>query len=135
MKIVLDTNVLISGIFFSGPPSQILAAWQKRKIQFVASADILDEYIRVVDDLSDHFPDLEASGILEVIAANIELVMPEKIDKQICDDPEDDKFFACALAGKAKIIVSGDKHLLRVKGYRGVKVLSPRDFLDTIMKK
>ena len=52
MRIVLDTNVLISGIFFSGPPYEILKAWREKRIQFVLSAEIFDEYIRVAEILT-----------------------------------------------------------------------------------
>jgi predicted nucleic acid-binding protein len=48
----------------------------------------------------------------------------------ICDDPDDDKFLACALASESRIIVSGDKHLLKVSGYKGIEVLRPRKFLE-----
>lgn len=48
----------------------------------------------------------------------------------VCDDPDDDKFIECALAGNCKIIISGDKHLLKLSKYRGVAVLVPRDFVD-----
>ncbi len=88
MKAVLDTNVLISGIFFGGPPGQILDAWRDA-------------------------PPLPG---------------------QVSDDPEDDKFLACALAGRTRFIISGDKHLLRVSGYRGITVLKPREFLTDVLQ-
>ena len=53
------------------------------------------------------------------------------IPERVCDDPSDDKFLACALAGSAKIIISGDKHLLNVSGYRGIDIIKPRVFLET----
>ncbi|HEY5732073.1 MAG TPA: hypothetical protein VIS72_18660 [Anaerolineales bacterium] len=53
-----------------------------------------------------------------------------KLKEPICEDPDDDKFFACALAGGSKIIISGDKYLLKVSGYEGIEVLKPRDFMD-----
>lgn len=55
MKIVLDTNVLVSGIFFSGPPHHILEAWQKGKIELVLTMEIVEEYRRVVDHLERQF--------------------------------------------------------------------------------
>ena len=55
MKIVLDTNVLVSGIFFTGPPSKILRAWSRGKVQLVVTPEILDEYRRVVIELHDKF--------------------------------------------------------------------------------
>ncbi|KXK15132.1 MAG: twitching motility protein PilT [Chloroflexi bacterium OLB14] len=55
---------------------------------------------------------------------------PVKLKEPICEDPDDDKFFACALSSDSKIIISGDKHLLKVSGYEGVEVMKPRDFVD-----
>ena len=52
------------------------------------------------------------------------------LEGQVCADPDDDKFLACALASGARIIVSGDKHLVDVSGYRGIEVLRPRAFVD-----
>ena len=78
MKVVLDTNVLVSGIFFAGPPSEILAACES--------------------------------------------------------DPDDDKFFACALAGGVHLIVSGDKHLRNASGIFGIRVLLPRAFVDNHLR-
>lgn len=51
----------------------------------------------------------------------------------VCDDPDDDKFFACAIAGGADLIISGDKHLLKMSGYQGIKVVRPRQFVDEIL--
>jgi predicted nucleic acid-binding protein len=51
----------------------------------------------------------------------------------VCGDPEDDKFLACALAGKSKLIISGYKHLLKISGYQGIKVIKPREFFDDFL--
>ncbi len=59
MRIVLDTNVFISGIFFSGPPSEIMKAWGNLNFQIILSQDILDEYQRVANELSSKFPSNE----------------------------------------------------------------------------
>jgi putative PIN family toxin of toxin-antitoxin system len=64
VKIVLDTNVFISGIFFSGPPFQILQAWKDRKIQILLSQGIVSEYQRVTEALSDKYPIVEISEII-----------------------------------------------------------------------
>jgi predicted nucleic acid-binding protein len=53
----------------------------------------------------------------------------------VCEDPDDDKFLSCAIAGKSNIIISGDKHLLRVSGYKGIKVLRPRESVDEYLDK
>ena len=135
MKIVLDTNVLISGIFFSGPPYQILKAWQEGKIKVIVSEEILSEYQRVAEELSSQFPSVDANRILELITIHAEIVDATDFQITICEDPDDNKFIACALASKSKIIVSGDKHLLNVSGYEGIKVVKPLEFTDNYIKK
>jgi predicted nucleic acid-binding protein len=52
------------------------------------------------------------------------------LPESLCEDPDDDKFIACALAGRCRVIVSGDGHLLKVSGFRGLTVMSPRRFID-----
>ena len=130
MKIVLDTNVFISGVFFSGPPYQTLNAWRNQKFQIVISLEILDEYYRVGEELSDQFPEADLNPILELVTTKAELIEPALLYETVCDDPDDDKFFACAIAGGADLIVSGDKHLLKMSGYQGVEVVRPRQFVD-----
>ena len=130
MKIVLDTNVFISGVFFSGPPYQILKAWREGRISLLISDEIFEEYQRVGELLSNNFPKVDLGPFLELLAITTELVVPKRLQKPVCEDPDDDKFFACALAGKSKIIISGDKHLLKVSEYKAIKVLRPRKFVD-----
>jgi len=74
VKIVLDTNVFISGIFFSGPPYQILQAWRDNKLQIVLSQEILEEYHRVAEELVDQFPRVDLRSILELLTIKAELI-------------------------------------------------------------
>jgi uncharacterized protein len=130
VKVVLDTNVYISGIFFTGPPYQILEAWRDARIKIIVSPDILDEYRRVAKDLAKQFPGIDLQPILELLTVNAEVVLSEDLPEPVCTDPDDDKFLACALTGGGDIIISGDKHLLRVSGYKALNILSPRRFVD-----
>lgn len=74
MKVVLDTNVFISGIFFTGPPFRILSAWRDGDVKIVISAEILDEYRRVGIALAEQFPDINIRPILELVAGEAETV-------------------------------------------------------------
>ncbi|MCF8079818.1 MAG: putative toxin-antitoxin system toxin component, PIN family [Desulfobacterales bacterium] len=130
MKIILDTNVLVSGIFFTGPPHLILEAWRRGVFQIILSGDIILEYLRVSDELAQRFSGLDVQPILELLIGRSDIVDPEPLPGPICDDPDDDKFFAAALSSGAKIIVSGDRHLLKVSGYRSITVLRPKAFAD-----
>ena len=133
MRIVLDTNVLISGIFFSGPPFKILEAWRDGRLEMVVSQEILEEYYRVGEILSNRYPDVDITPALEFITINAEIVSPPGLDEPICVDPDDDKFFTCAIAGRCSVIISGDKHLLDKSGYAGVSVQKPRYFVDKVL--
>ena len=132
MRVVLDTNVLVSGVFFGGVPGRILAEWTAGKIVLVLSPAILDEYRRVGHELGLQYPDLNATfePILTLLAMNAIIVDAPALPGPVSDDPEDDMFLAAALAAQGRIIVSGDKHLLAVSGWRAIDVLTPRQFVD-----
>jgi putative toxin-antitoxin system toxin component, PIN family len=130
MKVILDTNVLVSGIFFKGPPYRIFQIWKKDQITIVISHEILEEYRRVIKDLSVQFPQIDISNLFETITLKAHLTLSLTLHPQICDDPDDDKFFFAALASKTSIIISGDKHLLDKSGFSGITVLKPKYFLD-----
>ena len=135
MRVVLDTNVLVSGIFFSGPPSEILKAWRDGEVQFALTPEIIDEYVRVARILADGFSGIEINPILTLIIANSDIIHPPSFLNQICKDPDDDKFLACALASGSSTIVSGDKHLLKLSGFRGLDILTPRAFTEQYLRK
>ncbi|MCA1766027.1 MAG: putative toxin-antitoxin system toxin component, PIN family [Desulfobulbaceae bacterium] len=134
MKIVLDTNVFISGIFFGGPPSQILQSWRKSQIEIILTEQILDEYQRVGEELSAKYPSINIEPIIELFTIFGEFVETKDITVTICEDPDDNKFIECAIASQSKLIVSGDKHLLTLSGYKDIEVLKPRQFVDNYMK-
>jgi putative PIN family toxin of toxin-antitoxin system len=134
VRVVLDTNVLISGIFFSGPPAAILKAWRNGDVQFVLSPGIIDEYTRVAKIVAVGFPGIEINSILTLIITHSEIIQASPLSHPVCEDPDDDKFVACALAGKMSIIISGDKHLLKLS-CRGITILTPRLFVDRYINK
>jgi putative PIN family toxin of toxin-antitoxin system len=133
IKIILDTNVFVSGVFFSGPPFQILKAWQSGGFELIVSPEILNEYRRVGEVLAEEHPNIELTPILKFILEHATVYDPPSLQEPICEDPDDDKFFACALASGCKVIISGDKHLLKVLGYQGIEVLKPRAFVDAYL--
>jgi uncharacterized protein len=130
VKIVLDTNVVVSGIFFSGPPREILRLWGRGKIHLLITPEIFDEYQRVAAELNEKYRSIEIKRILELLLVGSEVVVPAPLPRPTCVDPDDDKFFDCAVAGDASVIVSGDKHLLKASGSYGINVVTPRQFID-----
>ena len=133
MKVVVDTNVLVSGVFFGGMPSRILEAWREKRIDVVVSPDILEEYRRVGEHLETQFTDVSLAPFLALLVMNAEIIEPPDLPEQVSRDSDDDKFIACALAGGCHVIISGDKDLLSISGYRGVKVVAPREFLESVI--
>lgn len=107
MKIVLDTNVFISGVFFGGAPETILVAWQAGEVELAVSLDIYSEYERVGKELADKYPKVDPTPFLELVAVHAEMWDGEPLDEQVCADPDDDKFLACALVAGSKHVVSG----------------------------
>ena len=130
MKVVLDTNVLVSGILFTGPPHQILLAWSQARFELVFTSDIHEEYRRVAAELQRQFPRVDLTAALDLVLVNAHAFPSAALEGRICADPDDDKFLACAVVSGAGTIVSGDRHLLSVSGYRGIEVLRPRAFLE-----
>ena len=130
LKVVMDTNVFVSGVFFSGPPYQILKAWQSGEFELVVSHEILDEYRRVGEILAEEHPSIDLNPILNFVIEHAKVYKPVKLKGPVCEDPDDDKFIACALSSGSRVIISGDKHLLKVSGYQGIEVLKPREFVD-----
>lgn len=129
MKIIIDTNVLISGIFFTGPPYQILQSWRDGRFKLILSKAIFDEYRRVAERLSLQFKSIDIHDILDLIAINAEFFQPIEFSRKICADPDDEKFISCALSSNSKIIVTGDKHLLKLTGYKGIEIITPKAFV------
>lgn len=130
MRLVVDRNVFVSGVFFSGPPYDILNAWRRGKFKLVVSPDILEEYRRTGEELARRFPNVALTPWLELVAVKAIVVDAPPLAEQVCSDPDDDKFLACAVAGRTKFIATGDKALLKASGYRGISVLTPRDFVE-----
>jgi len=129
MRVILDTNVFVSGVFWDGPPNRILKAWITGKINLVLSLEILEEYQRIGHGLSLKYPLIDFPQVLTTLEGNAEIVNSPRHHIRVCEDPDDDKFFSCAIIAQVPWIVSGDKHLLKVSNYHGVQVVKPKEFL------
>jgi len=134
MKVVLDTNILMSGIFFAGVPGEILSAWRQGRFELVLSPDVMAEYERVAGELSEDYGGIEADAMLALIVSKSAMMDAPPLSRQICEDPDDDIFIACAVAGGAIVIVSGDKLLLKVSAYQGVRVMTARQFVEEFIR-
>ncbi|TVP60767.1 MAG: putative toxin-antitoxin system toxin component, PIN family [Gemmatimonadales bacterium] len=133
MRVVLDTNVVISGVFFGGLPRRILQAWRDRRVHIVVSPEILDEYQRVGRRLGQRFDGVDLQPFLQLLGVHGELVEAPALGESVTQDEDDEKFFACALAAGVGFIVSGDSHLLESSGWNGIEVVTPSDFVERFL--
>lgn len=136
MKVVIDTNVLISGLYFGGVPAQVVSAWTDGRTMLVVSPEILHEYRRVGLELAKGRAALIAAldALLAIIAVHASVVNAPALATRVSEDSDDDKFLAAAMASGAALIVSGDRHLLRVSGWNDIVVLKPRQFVDQYLR-
>lgn len=130
MRLVLDTNTLISAIGWTGPPRQILIALLERRHALITTPDLLRELSRVLryprlQPLAAH-PALPA--VLAWLHRPEHVVIPEERVRAIPADPADDQVLEAALAGRADAVVSGDRHLLALRSFRGIPILTARAF-------
>ena len=129
IKAVLDTNVFVSGIHWSGTSEKVLRLWFLNKFRVVSSAQTVDEFVRIM--ISFKVP-MKIEDILwweSLILEKSELVVPSKKIEIINDDPDDNKFIEVALEGKADYIVTQDKHLLKIGEFRKIKIITPEEFV------
>ncbi len=133
MRIVIDTNVVISGIFFGGNPRKILEAVVNGEYVACATADIISEYTEIVNLMLERKQGKINPVILSSLHASLKLIDGKSII-EICRDPDDNKFIECAVDSRAIYIVSGDKDLLDIKKYKDIKILTAKEFCDMYLK-
>ena len=134
MRVVLDTNVIVSGMLAPrGAPARILGHWRAGLLTVLVTADILDEYRETLQEPSLARRHKRTKGEIDELMAGFELfaemVVPSESVVAVPDDPDDDVFVSCGVAGDGRYIVSGDRHLLALREYRGIRILSPAAFL------
>lgn len=131
LKAVLDTNVLISGVYFpSGTPGQVLALARKKQIQNITSPFILEEMERI---LEEKFLWQKARAVQAVRwVRSFSLVVQPHETLAVVAHASDNRILECALEGGARYLVSGDKHLKQLRRYQGIDILEPRAFLTAI---
>lgn len=129
MKVVVDTNVLISGVFFGGAPRRVVEAVAGRQIEASATPEIMEEYDRVVREMVRRGQGRLRTDALSVLLSRIRIDEPATT-VAVCRDPDDDKFIACAIDAGALYVVSGDRDLLDLGSYEGVDMITAADFCD-----
>ena len=133
MKIVVDTNVVISGIFFGGVPRKIVEAVADGAIDAYATAEILDEYMGIIASMLERKQGRINQSILSPLFSSIKII--ETASRiEVCRDPDDNKFIECAVDAKALYIVSGDNDLLDINEYDGICIITAKEFCEEYLK-
>lgn len=135
MKVVLDTNTIISGIGWKGPPRRILLALRDQRHHLIISAQLLDELTAALNYpklrvIAAH-PQLEE--VLSWLHRPEHVVYPAERITAVTDDPADNLVLEAAVAGRADSIVTGDRHLLRLEQFRGIPIMTPAGFASRYM--
>jgi putative PIN family toxin of toxin-antitoxin system len=130
VKVVFDTNVVASASFRRGTPFDCLAAWAQGRCEAVVSPALLAEYYETIEKLRLEYPRREPVEWVDALTESAELVFPTERATGATPDPGDEMVLECALAAEADYIVSGDKkHLLPLREFHDIRIVSPSDFL------
>ena len=136
-SVVIDTNVIVSALFFGGKPGELIRFWKTGQFQPLISKKITEEYLRVLA-----YPKFNLSENEIGFLFNNEIlpyfkavrIKPGRWKTTIKDDPSDDMFIRCAESGMCKMIISGDRHPLALKSHGKIRILSPSQFSEELKK-
>lgn len=131
MRVVADTNILVSALLFGGLPAAFLDLAFAGNFQLVTSPtllDELDEKLRLKFGLSPH----DADRIRLRLESSADVVSTTPTLSVIKNDPDDDRVLECAIVGRANTIVSGDRHLLNLTSYEEISIVTVRHFMDRL---
>ncbi len=130
MRVVFDTNVVASATFWRGPPFDCLRAWAAHRCEAAVSAALLAEYQETIQELKREYPGVAFVPWADLLTKSAHLVFPSDRATGATADSDDEMILECAQAAQAGCIVSGDKkHLLVLRQFRGIPIVSPADFL------
>ena len=132
MKIVCDTNVLVSATLSDGTPRKLLRLIACGEVENAVSLEILAEAKNVLVRPKFGFSPEQVTHAIDVLSEISLLVTPVERVSVVKDDPDDDRILEAALAARASIVVSGDKHLLSLGRWNNVEILSPTAFLERV---
>ncbi len=127
MRVVVDTNVIVSGVVAEGVCRDIVKRYLPA-CDLITSPALLAELAETMRDKFGLNP--EDLPLLKIYADTATIVKPNPLPHPVCRDRDDDELLATALAGEAEVILSGEKDLLTLKEFQGIKILSPRQFIE-----
>ena len=134
MRVVVDTNVLISS-FFGGYPRRIIDLWKIGDVTLCLTNAIIEEYIDVLKRMGIADAE-ELRELLLLFRKQYNCVFTNRTSSiKVCVDDDDNKFIEAAVALNAEVIISGDKHLKSLKQYAGILILPPKEFIEHANKR
>ena len=133
VRVVADTNVIVSALLWEGNESKIMDLVEEGKIKLFTSLVLLDELRRVLGYARFGLEEKMVDDNVKYILTISEIISPKCRVRLIREDLADDKVLECAAEGKAEYIVSGDKHLLRLKKFRGIKIMPAKKLVDILV--
>lgn len=131
MRVVIDTNIFISAVL-GGRLHAVIDKWRAGKFTLIVSETIVREYLEVINRPKFKIAAGEIAATTDYLLKTAEFVTPLETVTAIEADPTDNKFLEAALAGKAIYVVSGDGHLLDLKAFRGILIITARDFIEQL---
>lgn len=137
VRVVFDTNVLVSSLIRRGKPRDLWRKAVRREFTLVSSPQILEEFDRVMTGpkLKRYVTGVKLQRFRRLLRLRSTIIRPKTRFPQITADPDDNLLVETAFDGKASYLVSGDKHLLSVKEYKGIKIVTVCEMLDILRSK
>jgi putative PIN family toxin of toxin-antitoxin system len=131
IRVVLDTNVLVSALLFGGTLDRIIDKWKSGAVVPVFSQATFNEFRRVLSYPKFALTEMEIRLLIEnEVLPYFDVVETKEEIRGVCHDPGDDIFLSCAVAAKADAIVSGDKDLLDLGSFRGIPIIHVRELIN-----
>ncbi len=130
MMIVVDTDVIISALLFGGNPQRVLEMVLTQTVRMAVSRKMPDEIAGVLQGRKFRYPDEVALGIVRELESISDLVAPVRRIEAIGADPYDSMVLKCAVTAHADYIVTGDAHLLELKEFEAIRIVTPAQFLE-----
>ncbi len=131
MRAVLDTNIIVSA-YLGGALENVLKAFKTGRYTLVVSDPIVDEYFKVLKRPKLRIKPDEFDDFASLLLVKAEFVTPSEVVTAVKADPSDNKFLEAALEGEADCLVSGDNHLLALKFFRGIPIITAREFIEQL---
>jgi putative PIN family toxin of toxin-antitoxin system len=130
LKVVFDTTVVASASFWRGAPFDCLSRWANGRCEALVSPELLAEYHETIEELRLEYPKHSCVGWVAALSESATLIFPMERAGGATPDPGDEMVLECALAADAHLIATGDKkHLLPLRRFKEVEIVSPVEFL------